>query len=373
MTDDKLAQDHNVDETEQAGTDVSDEGFDGAKGAAASVDANAAEEASVVEESAVAEHAPQYGVGPFSIREVALVGVWVVAFIVSFFSFSTLRFESVWTSNLEWILSIGVPTAAVFLIVLRRLSPQGIRRVGSLGIDQFASVAFTVSSVVWLQLVWETVAFAGHTGQWVRGWVIWVSLFLMAAGVLLTVFAPFISPIDEDFAGRDEVPAHRNARPIRPVSPRPAPVAVAADAPVANDTTEAQTMDADTVGAAEADVAEADAVEAAAEYDTDADATGAYAPEELVVVEPAIAESTSEVDAPVEADVAPAAEPARQQAFWALSPEERDVVDDLGLPLFRVGPTAWALVIEDRGTSFVVRHEDGRTGTLNDVSGVTRG
>ena len=51
----------------------------------------------------------------------------------SFFSLSLLRFDSVWTSGLVWILTIAVPTVAVFLIVLRRLSPTGIRRVGSLG------------------------------------------------------------------------------------------------------------------------------------------------------------------------------------------------------------------------------------------------
>ena len=54
-------------------------------------------------------------------------------------------------------------------------------------------------------------------------------------------------------------------------------------------------------------------------------------------------------------------------------PEERDVVDEIGIPVFRIGPTAWALVIEDRGDAFVVRHEDGRIGYLHDVSGVTRG
>jgi len=61
------------------------------------------------------------------------------------------------------------------------------------------------------------------------------------------------------------------------------------------------------------------------------------------------------------------------QAFWALAPEERDVVDDRGVPIFRVGRTAWALVLEDRGDVFVVRHEDGRVGYLHDVTGVTRG
>ncbi len=56
-----------------------------------------------------------------------------------------------------------------------------------------------------------------------------------------------------------------------------------------------------------------------------------------------------------------------------LAPVERDVVDENGAPLFRIGPTAWALVIEDRGDTYVVRHEDGRIGYLTDVSGVTRG
>ncbi|MEV8268071.1 hypothetical protein [Microbacterium sp. NPDC076911] len=344
MTDDKLAENSDVealDHTDAAAKSTVDE-----------------VEAATTPEHAP-EHAPQYGVGPFSIREVALIGVWVAAVIVSFFSISTLRFDSVWTSGLQWILTIGVPTAAVFLVVLRRLSPLGIRRVGSLGIDQFASVAFSVSSVLWAQSIWETVAFAGSTGQWVRTWVIWVSFFLMMAGVFLTVFAPFISPIDEDFVGREEVPAHRNARPIRAISPRPAPVAAAVDPASVEDSDKAT-----------------EPVDADSEIAADDSVTGAYTAEEIAIVDAGESGEDAAVeltDADADGDGAPVAEPVRQQAFWALAPEERDVVDELGAPLFRVGPTAWALVIEDRGASFVVRHEDGRTGVLNDVSGVTRG
>lgn len=282
---------------------------------------------------------PQYGVGPFSIREVALTGVWLVAFIVSFFSVSNLRFESVWTSGLLWVLTIGVPTVAVFLLVLRRLSPEGIRRVGSLGIDQFASVAFVVSSVVWLQLIWETVAVVAQDGPWLRSWVIWVEFFLMLAGVLLTTFAPFIPPFDEDFRGRREIPAHRNARPIRAVTPRPAP------APRAESEVGDPAPGTAAAGAA-----------AASPYATATQEWNPHVEEDR---------GTSPV---VEDEPAP-----RQQAFWALAPEERDVVDDNGNTLFRVGPTAWALVIEDRGESFVIRHEDGTVGHLNDVEGVTRG
>jgi hypothetical protein len=315
-----------------------------------------------VEEGAVhTEQAPQYGVGPFSIREVALGGVWLVAFIVSFFSINIGRFESVWTSAILWILAIAVPTVAVFLIALRRLSPQGIRRVGSLGIDQFASVAFSVAAVVWLQLIWETVEFAIETGAWARTWVIWVEGVLMLAGVVLTVFAPLIPGLREDFQGRAEIPAHRNARPIRPVSPRPAPAPRATDAGAPDFAEYAVPAAAPSPYAPAAD---APAVDAPAEPEPTAE-TRAFAPAQSRDTFERVEEPSSTVE--------PASEPARQQAFWALVPEERDVVDEIGIPVFRIGPTAWALVIEDRGEAFVVRHEDGRIGYLHDVSDVTRG
>lgn len=252
----------------------------------------------------------QYGVGPFSVREVALMGVWVVAFVVSFFPASTSTASSVWLSGLAWILTIGVPTAAIFLIVLRRLSPEGIRRVGSLGIDQFASVAFTVSAVVWLGWVWDTVALAAAGGPWLGTWVIWVEVLAALAGVALTVFAPLIPVLREDFQHRPEALAHPNARPMRPVRPRPA--------------------------------------------------------------RPRPAPAPAEADEPTA--VAPATAPdSPPDVFWALVPEERDVLDESGVPVFAVGPTAWALVIEDRDGVFVIRHEDGRVGFLHDTAGVTRG
>lgn len=317
-------------------------------------------------------HDPQYGVGPFSIREVALGGVWLVAFVVSFFSLTVARFDSVWTSGILWILAIGVPTAAVFLIGLRRLSPQGIRRVGSLGIDQFASVAFSVSAALWLQIVWETVAFAIQSGVWARSWVMWVELVVMLAGVVLTVAAPFIPPFADDFRGRREVAAHRVARPIRPVTRRPAPATPVPAAPPAADAA------ALGYGAYEASGTDesATASDEPGPYET-RDASEAPAAEREQSVdewsETSVFETidAGELDAPSGPE--PGSAPTRQQAFWALAPEERDVVDDTGAPIFRIGPSAWALVIEDRGAAFVVRHEDGRIGYLHDVDGVTRG
>ncbi len=259
--------------------------------------------------------------------------------MVSFFSLSQLGFVSVWTRGIDWILTIGVPTAAVFLLALRRLSPSGIRRVGSLGIDQFASVAFTVSAVVWLEQVWLQVSVAASGGLWETTWVVWVEFVLMLAGVVLTVFAPLIPVFEEDFQGRPDASAHRSSRPIRAVVTRPRPVRASSPAPAAAAATDPAT------GA----------------FDTGAYDTGA---------QPVLDQSSEWAD-----PFAPAAEqpPQQHQAFWALAPEERDVLDENGIPLFRVGPAAWALVIEDRGAVYVVRHEDGRIGYLHDISGVTRG
>lgn len=327
------------------------------------VDAEAAETA--VTGSPATDEAPQYGVGPFTVRELALLGVWVVAFVVSFFSITTdERFfpildeggSSVWTMGIEWILAIGLPTVAVFLVILRRFSPDGIRRVGSLAVDQFASVAFSVATVVWATWLWKNIGTAiAHDGVWVYSWVVWVEFFLMLAGVVLTVFAPLIPTLEQDFRGRPEVVAHRNARPVRAVSKRPP----RAPRPAAEDDEMQQALSL-------APVAERDAYSA----------PGRSADEPTLVDEPLAADADSwapsqarDTFEPVEQEPAPT----RQQAFWALVPEERDVVDESGIPLFRIGPTAWALVIEDRGVAYIVRHEDGRVGYLHDIDGVTRG
>jgi hypothetical protein len=309
------------------------------------------------------EDRPQYGVGPFSVREVALVAVWLIAFVASFFPVATqpalgqlLLSGSVWTNGLDWILTIGAPTVAVFLVVLRRFSPDGIRRVGSLGIDQFASVTFSVSTVIWLTMLWRNVAVAIESGFWIHSWVVWVEFFVMLAGVVLTVAAPFIPPFSEDFADRREIPAHRNARPIRPVTARP-PRPKRPE----QDGATAETAALGTGAYAQSVYAEPTYGEPAA----------TPAPAEQDPWSPAQARDTYE---PVEVgDTAETRTRPAQQPFWALAPVERDVVDERGVPIFRVGPTAWALVLEDRGEVFVVRHEDGTVGYLHDVTDVTRG
>ncbi len=344
-----------------------------------------------------------YGVGPFSVREVALLGIWAVAFLVSFFPDNNVTGaarllvggSNVWVSGLWWIAAIALPTVAVGLLVLRRLSPQGIRRVGSLGIDQFASVAFSVAAFVWVAWLWETVSIAIDTGGWVRSWVVWVEAILMLAGVVLTVVAPFLPPFAADFAGREEVPAHRNARPVRPVvprpaAPRPARRASAQPAPAATGSDAVRTPNDGADTAVPGDYVRS--TEGPRPDSTDPRTSGWTAgpsPVTHASADRASADHTrldgATADHANATDDHPtdvlstlhdlSAEPAHPatQAFWALAPVERDVVDDYGVPIFRIGPSAWALVVEDRGETFVIRHDDGRIGYLHDVSGVTRG
>ncbi len=387
-------------------------------------------------ETGTAAEAPQYGVGPFSIREVVLLGLWVVAFFVSFFRTNLLDSPSgvliggstVWLSGVWWIPTVALPTVAVGLLVLRRLSPQGIRRVGSLGIDQFASVAFTVSALVWFAWVWDTVVVFDETGIWTRSWVIWVETVVLLAGVVLTVFGPLIPPFAQDFRGREEAAAHRNARPIRAVVARPreprAPrvpqrgqaahrtdehdASHESDAPIPGSYTGSTDIPHDEY-APRTSVLPAHGGD---ENDTDvfaplragADSTGDDR-HELLDDDPHAPYRRSEPRSGRPTDEQALRDDSREEqsfggerrrddsgdlprgaddhhgghdhphahAFWALVPEEREIVDDYGTPIFRIGPTAWALVVEDRGETFVVRHDDGRIGYLHDVSGVTRG
>ncbi|MFS0793617.1 hypothetical protein [Microbacterium sp. 1P10AE] len=334
------------------------------------------------ETSLPSDEAQQYGVGPFSVREVVLLGIWAVTFLVSFFPLNNLPVNvrvlgggaNVWLSGLWWIPAVALPTVAVGLLVLRRLSPQGIRRVGSLGIDQFASVAFSVAALVWVAWVWDTVSVVAETGIWTRTWVVWVGAVFLLAGVVLTVFAPIIPPFEQDFQGRPETPAHRNARPVRAVVKRPArPRPVRAAATVEHDGPDddiagergpvpgSYTGSTDLPHSPEAEPATSVFPTHGDAHDTDVISAGSSAP----------SAHASEYSAAAGHDDAP--RHPQPQAFWALAPEERDVVDDYGTPIFRIGPTAWALVIEDRGETFVIRHDDGRIGYLHDVAGVTRG
>ncbi|WP_217184313.1 hypothetical protein [Streptomyces sp. AC495_CC817] len=396
------------------------------------------------------EVTPEYGILGFTLRELLIVGAWALLFAVSFFPLGWS--SAIWAQGISWVLPVGVPTVAVFLIVLRRFSPDGIRRVGSLGIDQFASVAFSVAAVWWAQQLWEYVSVLLTTGLGAVVWVPWVALVLSLALVVLTVFAPLVPGLAEDFHGRLVTLAHRNANPVRPViaRPRPEPVAApasgtesghvsvpavptaseqtskpfvapGAEAPVAEPAITASTvvvpeLDVELSGqqatdeVARLDLADHVPLSAHAsgggtgteEATADEEYTPVYSRrsrgqeivsdtasiEELVL--PPAGDDVDDRDIddrdpddrdpddveatrPREAVAPRVAAPEQAQPFWILAPTERDVHDERGDVLFRIGPSAWALVIEDRGGAFVIRHDDGRIGYLHDISDITKG
>lgn len=379
------------------------------------------------------EVTPEYGILGFTLRELIIVGAWLVLFVLSFFPLGWS--PALWAQGISWILPIGVPTVAVFLVVLRRLSPDGIRRVGSLGIDQFASVAFSVAAVWWAQVLWDYVALVIRTDVDAVVWVPWVQFVVALALVALTVFAPLIPGIKEDFHGRLVTLAHRNANPVRPVIARPRserPEPTVADAPgaVADETAapvgyasapapyiapntqvSVPTSGLDTELTGQQATDEVARLDVAEQVPLSSHASGGgtgteqatsdetYTPsysrsswerEPEVVsdtgsIEAMLGARAQDVDAAPQTQAFPAIDdsdldatnprdPApAPQPFWILAPTERDVHDELGEPIFRIGPSAWALVIEDRGGAYVVRHDDGRIGYLHDIADITRG
>ncbi|MGF3052374.1 hypothetical protein ACQUSY_00130 [Microbacterium sp. YY-03] len=329
---------------------------------------------------------------PWTLRELILVGVGVLLLVFSFFPFvGSFDFGFTLWSTGGWILQVAGPIIAVVLVALRPFVPV-ISRIGSLSVDQFASVTFSVAAISWLATL-----MSGGGGA--LAWAGWLILLLTLGGVVLTVAAPFIPGLREEFDQRPEEVAPRAARTTRVVpegakqftinttapGAYQAPAAAPAAAPVQENPWAAQQQ----VPAQENPWAAQQQVPAPAQENAWATPVADVAPaaESAPVAEAPVEDSAAE-EAPVEAapaaeaavEAAPAAEvaapteaaPAAQQPFWALVPEERPVVDGSGAEIFRVGPTAWALVVEDNGSSFVIRHDDGRTGTLTDVSGVVR-
>ena len=139
------------------------------------------------------EVTPEYGILGFTLRELLIVGFWLVAFVASFFPLhGMLSPTSIWGQTLSWIQPIGLPTLAVFLIVLRRFSPDGIRRVGSLGIDQFASAVFSFGALYWAMIIVERLMIRD---VFLVSWVMVVEFLALLALVAVTVFAPLTSAV----------------------------------------------------------------------------------------------------------------------------------------------------------------------------------
>ncbi|YCH07533.1 hypothetical protein ACTAQJ_21010 [Arthrobacter sp. alpha11c] len=154
--------------------------------------------------------------GPFTIRDLTVFGSVLLMFIASLLPMFRGLYN-LWNVDNLFFLLLGIilPVVVVALFVARRLQPGTIVRVGSLSIDQFASVtaAFAVP------LFFLTIA-DSFNGSVLLGLV--GSLGLLAA----TVLAPHLPFLSADFKGRAETPAHIVARqaavPTRkPAAPKP--------------------------------------------------------------------------------------------------------------------------------------------------------
>lgn len=154
--------------------------------------------------------------GPFTIRDLTVFGSALLMFIASLLPMFGGRFN-LWNVGSLFFLLLGIilPLVVVALFIARRLQPGTIVRVGSLSIDQFASVtaAFAVA------LFFLTIA-DSFNGSVLLGLVGSVALL---AG---TVLAPHLPWLSADFKGRPETPAHVVARqaaiPTRkPAAPKP--------------------------------------------------------------------------------------------------------------------------------------------------------
>ena len=154
--------------------------------------------------------------GPFTIRDLTVFGSVLLMFIASLLPMFGGRYN-LWNLDNLFFLLLGIilPVVVVALFVARRLQPGTIVRVGSLSIDQFASVtaAFAVP------LFFLTIA-DSFNGSVLLGLV--GSVGLLAA----TVLAPHLPFLSADFKGRAETPAHIVARqaaiPTRkPAAPKP--------------------------------------------------------------------------------------------------------------------------------------------------------
>ncbi|UKA49114.1 hypothetical protein LFT48_16980 [Arthrobacter sp. FW305-123] len=150
--------------------------------------------------------------GPFTIRDLTVFGSTLLMFVASLLPMFGERYN-LWNLGNLFFLLLGIllPLVVVALFVARRLQPGTIVRIGSLSVDQFASVAASFA----FPLFFLTIANSFNGGV-LLGLV--GSVGLLAA----TVLAPHLPWLSADFKGRAEKPAHVVAREAAVPSRKPA-------------------------------------------------------------------------------------------------------------------------------------------------------
>ncbi len=166
--------------------------------------------------------------GPFTIRDLTVFGSTLLMFVASLLPMFGERYN-LWNLGNLFFLLLGIilPVVVTALFVARRLQPKTIVRVGSLSIDQFASVTASFA----FPLFFLTIANSFNGGV-LLGLV--GSVGLLAA----TVLGPHLPWLSADFKGRAETPAHIVAREAVVPSRKPAaPKAPKAPKPAASSST----------------------------------------------------------------------------------------------------------------------------------------
>ena len=140
--------------------------------------------------------------GPFTVRDLTVFGSTLILFIASLIPMFALRYN-LWNLGSLFFLGLGVllPLIVSALFVARRLSPGTKLRIGSLSVDQFASVVASFAVAFFFLAV--AVAYVP-------------SMLLALVGALglfaATVLARLIPYLAGDFLDRAETPAHVAAR-----------------------------------------------------------------------------------------------------------------------------------------------------------------
>ncbi|OFI37202.1 hypothetical protein BIU82_08875 [Arthrobacter sp. SW1] len=159
--------------------------------------------------------------GPFTVRDLVVFGSVLLLFVASLLPM--FGRYNLWNINNLFFLGLGIvlPLIVAALFAARRLQPQNAVRIGSLSVDQFASVVASFSVAFF---------FLGTAGAF-SGYLL---LGLVGALALLgaTVLAPHVPLLRDDFRDRPEAPAHPVARdavaPFRkPAAPKPVQKAAA--------------------------------------------------------------------------------------------------------------------------------------------------
>lgn len=163
----------------------------------------------------LAKDANQAVLGPFTVRDLAVFAATLILFIASLLPIFGGRYN-LWNLNNLFFLGLGaiLPLIVSALFAARRLAPATKIRIGSLSVDQFASVVACFAVAFF---------FLSVAGAYVPSLLVGlIGALVLFAATVLGRFLPYLSG---DFKDRAEAPAHIVARdaavPVRkPRAPR---------------------------------------------------------------------------------------------------------------------------------------------------------